>query len=63
MSWNERREAVKSLIHDIRSQSLFSLASTHDYSAANLSYAKELYDAEAGAKKEKKNVSGYLVLS
>jgi len=39
------------------------LASTHDYSAANLSYAKELYDAEAGAKKEKKNVSGYLVLS
>jgi staphylococcal nuclease domain-containing protein 1 len=33
-----------------------SLASTHEYSAANLSYAKELYDAEAGAKKEKKNV-------
>lgn len=35
-----------------------SLASTHEYSAANLSYAKDLYDAEAGAKKAKKNVSG-----
>jgi staphylococcal nuclease domain-containing protein 1 len=33
------------------------LATTHDYSASNLSYAKDLYEAEAGAKKAKKNVS------
>lgn len=32
------------------------LATTHDYSAANLPYARELYDAEAEAKKAKKNI-------